>query len=140
MQKEHRNFLSAQSRREAKAKAKAKAEVYEHVSYLIRAQGMGSEACLHKVNAVLEKIPGSALVHSKIDMSRGLLSLTLRVQVQTQIDVLEALMLVDPNQQYNAGAEVDSDDVRIIKNLCHELSAIGYPSNAVQRIERGVDG
>ena len=32
---------------------------------------------------------------------------------------------------------VEKEDVRIVKNLCHELSAQGYPSNLIQRRELG---
>lgn len=120
---------------QSKAKREEEEEVYEHISYVIRAAGMGSDSCLHRVEGVLEKIPEATLVSHTINMSKGLLSLTLRMRVQTQIDVLEALIL--PSTEEEQGV-VDSDDIRIVKNLCSELSSIGYPSNAVQRIERGI--
>lgn len=132
MHKEQSRFLSST---QSKAKREEEEEVYEHISYVIRAAGMGSDSCLHRVEGVLEKIPEATLVSHTINMSKGLLSLTLRMRVQTQIDVLEALIL--PSTEEEQGV-VDSDDIRIVKNLCSELSSIGYPSNAVQRIERGI--
>ena len=156
MLSEHNSLVQSQESR-----LREQEVIYEKVSYIIRSQGMGCSACTHKVQHVLDKIPTSTLVQSSIDMTRGIIGVTIQVPSSSSdaggestpsLSSTSSSSIPDATTsssesaslpyQATAGTRMsarggEKEDVRVVKNLCHELSAQGYPSNLIQRRELG---
>lgn len=137
-----RNRIFLQILKKLTSKETQKKYQYELISYVIRTQGMGCTACTHKVHQVLGTIPSSTLVNSHVDLTKGIISLTIRVPLKSKNiadnDVKYSMVsLLNDKKTVNKPPLHPLDDIAIVNYLCNELSVQGYPSNLLQRTKLG---